>query len=227
MANPITTLLGGGGGTGPFKGMQVHMGSVTQCAREVVPLIDCLIAGDNEAVTRHVDRIFALEAEADGHKNEIRKHLPRSLFMPVDRRDFLEILHTQDSIADTAQDIAGLLLERPMVVPPAMAENLKALTKRCVEVVELTHELINLLDELLAVGFGGRTAQQVSDLANQINHAEDDTDNLGIALTKALFSLEDELGAVSVMLWYQQIQWIGDLADHAEKVANRIRLIIG
>jgi uncharacterized protein Yka (UPF0111/DUF47 family) len=28
------------------------------------------------------------------------------------------------------------------------------------------------------------------------------------------------------MSWYQFIQWIGDLADYAEKVGNRLRLLL-
>jgi len=63
------------------------------------------------------DRIFEREAEADRIKNELRLHLPKSLFMPVDRRDLLEVLHLQDTIANTAQDIAGLLVERQMSIP--------------------------------------------------------------------------------------------------------------
>ncbi|MCB1764163.1 MAG: DUF47 family protein, partial [Gammaproteobacteria bacterium] len=31
---------------------------------------------------------------------------------------------------------------------------------------------------------------------------------------------------VSVMLWYQLIQWIGDLADYSEKVGNRLLLLV-
>ena len=37
---------------------------------------------------------------------------------------------------------------------------------------------------------------------------------------------EDELNPVSVIFWYQLIEWIGDLADYAEKVGNRLRLLI-
>jgi uncharacterized protein Yka (UPF0111/DUF47 family) len=29
-----------------------------------------------------------------------------------------------------------------------------------------------------------------------------------------------------VMMWYQLIQWVGDLADYAEKVGDRLRLLI-
>ena len=41
-----------------------------------------------------------------------------------------------------------------------------------------------------------------------------------------LFAQEDNMKPVSVMFWYQLIQWIGDLADYAEKVGDRLRLLI-
>ena len=31
---------------------------------------------------------------------------------------------------------------------------------------------------------------------------------------------------MSVVLWYRILEWIGDLADYAEKVGNSFRLII-
>ncbi|MBT3220070.1 MAG: TIGR00153 family protein [Proteobacteria bacterium] len=214
------------GGYAPFKGLQEHMRVVQKCAAEVVPLIEALIREDQKEVEVISARIVKLEAEADIVKNTIRSSLPRSLFMPVDRRDFLEVLDLQDSIADTAQDVAEMLLMRPTTVPEPMAGPLLALTKRCVEVCDLCAELIELFDELVAVGFSGRMAGKVEVLSETLNRAEDDTDELGISLARTLFSLEDELGAVSVMLWYQQIEWIGDLADFAEKVANRLRLVL-
>ena len=60
----------------------------------------------------------------------------------------------------------------------------------------------------------------------QLNEAEDETDALERKLERTLFSLESELHPVTAMFWYRVIEWIGDLADHAEKVANTIRLII-
>jgi hypothetical protein len=41
-----------------------------------------------------------------------------------------------------------------------------------------------------------------------------------------LFAQEDNMKPVSVMFWYQLIQWVGDLADYAEKVGDRLRLLI-
>jgi uncharacterized protein Yka (UPF0111/DUF47 family) len=47
-----------------------------------------------------------------------------------------------------------------------------------------------------------------------------------MALARALFSQEDNLKPVSVMFWYQLIQWVGNLADYAEKVGDKVRLLV-
>ena len=95
-------------GQSPFKPLQEHVRVVVTCANEVLPLFQAVKDNNLENVEKVRTRIYALENEADTIKNELRTHLPKSMFMPVDRRDLLEILDLQDSIADTAQDIAGI-----------------------------------------------------------------------------------------------------------------------
>lgn len=202
------------------------MSVVVNCAQEVHPLIEALIAGDQAQVSVRKDSIFKLEAEADQLKHELRANLPRSLFMPVDRRDLLELLSLQDTIANVAQDIAGLLIERKMTIPDFLRVPLIELTTRCIETVEHSGKIISELDELLAIGFRGREVDVVDEMISELNKIEDETDELGISLARALFDHEDDLKPVSVMMWYQIIEWVGDLADYAEKVGDHLRLLI-
>ena len=213
-------------GQSPFTALQEHMRVVLECAREVQPLIEALAEGDQARVTELKDRIFEREAEADRIKHELRAHLPKSLFMPVDRRDLLEVLLLQDTIANVAQDIAGLLVERKMSIPDFLRDPLLELTARCIDTVEHSAKVIEELDELLAIGFRGREVDSVDQMLKELNLIEDETDELGIALARALFDHEDELKPVSVMMWYQIIEWVGDLADYAEKVGDHLRLLI-
>jgi len=213
-------------GKSPFLPLQTHMRVVLECAREIQPLIEALARGDEERVIKAKDHIFEREAEADRIKNELRLQLPRSLFMPVDRRDLLEVLHMQDAIANTAQDVAGLLIERQMTIPDFMHDPLIALTSRCIDTCEHSASIIEELDELLAMGFRGREVDKVDAMLTELNSIEDETDELGIALARSLFKHESEMDPVSVMMWYRLIEWIGDLADYAEKVGDRLRLLI-
>ena len=224
MSSTIGKLLGGR--QSPFRGVQLHNRAVIASAVAVGPLVDALCAGDFDALTVHAREVIERESEADKLKHDLRAHLPRSLFMPIDRRDLLEILDVQDSIADTAEDIAEVFVRRRMVPPDDMKEPLKALTSASLATVLKCAEAIERLDELLAVGFGGREVQQVEEILAEVNRLEDVADDREAELDDLLFAHEADMPAVSVMFWYRVLEWLGDLADHSEKVANRLRLLI-
>ena len=213
-------------GKSPFKPLQAHMSIVRDCVLEVPTLFNALIAQDQETLKTQQDKIFAKEEEADSMGDELRVHLPRSLFMAVDRRDLLDLLDMQDNIADTAQDIAGLMMERDMSVPAEMAEPLQALVQRCVDTCLHAATIVERIDELIESGFRGKEADSVDAMVDELSDIEDETDVMGQELVRLLFSIEDNMKPVSVIFWYEMIQWIGDLADHAESVGNQMRLLI-
>jgi len=206
--------------------MQEHMRTVRKCAAQVTKLFEALCDGDQEKVEVIKDRIFELENEADAIKNELRAHLPKSLFMPVDRRDLLEVLDHQDDIADTAQDIAGLLVERRMEVADGMREPLLNLVRRCVDACDQATRIIERLDELVETGFRGPDSESVIEMVDQLNKIESDTDQMGLELTRSLFAHEDDMKPVSVVFWYDLITMIGEMADSSEKIGNRLRLLL-
>lgn len=220
--NPLLKLFG----QSPFKPLQEHMRVVVQCANLVPALIEAQCQDDGDAVQSTRDEIFKLENAADDIKNDLRAHLPKRLFMPVDRRDLLEILDMQDNIADTAQDIAGMLVVREMKLIEPMHVPLLVLTRRCVDACDQMGKIMEQLDELLESGFRGPESERVLGMIDELNRIETDTDQKGTDVLRILFDHEDELGAVSVILWLRLIHWIGDLADYAEKAGNRHRLLL-
>lgn len=212
-------------GRSPIHPMQEHMKLSVACAREVVPLFEAMAAEDRDALVQRRAEIDRLEHEADTVKNEIRSHLPKRLFLAVERRDMLEILDAQDSIADVAQDIAQLVETRGMVTPEVLREPLRELVGRAVEACEQAGRVIAELDELLETGFSGREAGRVEEMIASLSRIETESDELEEQLCRKLFALEGELG-VGTYFWYRIIGWVGDIADYAEKVGNRLRLLI-
>jgi len=219
------TVIGNLFGRSPIKPMQRHMNSAVQCAREVLPFMEAMAAGDLAAMAQHREAIVRLEHEADTVKHEIRSHLPKRLFMAVERRDMLEILDSQDSIADTAQDIAELADMRGMVAPEPLREPLSELTRQVIATCEQSERIINELDELIETGFGHHEVSKVEEMIVELNELESQSDVLAEEAQRALFAIEDELG-IGTYFWYEQINWIADMADYAEKVGNRLRLLI-
>ncbi|MGY9014379.1 MAG: TIGR00153 family protein [Rhodospirillales bacterium] len=213
-------------GRSPFKPLQEHMLVVKECTREVPKIFEALCGGDTQKVKSIQTRISELESKADAIKNDLRAHLPKSLFMPVDRRDLLEVLDLQDSLADTAEDIAELLVERSMEVHGSMKQPLISMVSRCVDACVQSARIIARLDELVETGFRGPESDAVLAMVDELNKIESDTDQMGIELSRSLFAQEDTMKPISVVLWYELIKMIGSLADDAEKIGNRLRLLL-
>ena len=219
------TVIGNLFGKSPVRPVQAHMRAAAECAKAIAPFVEAMAAGDREAMKTLRAEIDRLEHEADSLKHEIRSRLPQRLFMAVERRDMLEILDCQDSMADVAQDIAGLADQRSMTVPEELAEPLLELVHRVLAACDQAERIINELDELVETGFRGREVSRVEEMIDELARIESDTDELAERAQRRLFAIEDRLG-VGTVFWYQMIIWVADLADYAERVGNRLRLLI-
>jgi predicted phosphate transport protein (TIGR00153 family) len=209
----------------PIGPMQDHMSVAVECAHHIIPLVEAMVAGDAAAIETQRSEIDALEHQADEIKHEIRRHLPHRLMLAIERRDMLEMLDAQDSIADVTQDIAELVDQRNMTLPPALVEPVTALSIRVVEACTHAGMIIKELDELVETGFAGREVARVEEMISELSRIETDTDKLLDQSCRALFAIEDELGVGSVYL-HQILLWIADVADYAERLGNRLRLLI-
>ncbi len=70
----------------PFKPIQEHMRTVFSCVTLLRPLFEALYAKDERLVRELAEQIGELETEADKQKSVFRLNMPKTLFMPVDRR---------------------------------------------------------------------------------------------------------------------------------------------
>ena len=120
-------------GRSPIKPLQEHMYRVYMGIKNLTPLVEGMIAGDSEAILTAQVEIIKGEHDADEMKRELRTHLPKGLFMPVDRRDILDVLLRQDMIANQAKDVAGLIVGRKMTLPAEMNDAFQVFTNRCVD----------------------------------------------------------------------------------------------
>jgi len=218
-------LMGNLFGRSPIRPLQQHMHASVACARAVLPLMEAMIAGRRDELPRLREEIDRLEHQADHLKHEIRSHLPRRLMLAVERRDLLEILDFQDSMADTAQDIAGLADQRGMLVPPPIAQPLREFVNVVLDTCEQAQTIIDELDELVETGFAGREAGRVEEMITTLSKTESDADARAEALTRQIFAMEEELG-VGTVFWWELIKEIGNISDYAERVGNRLRLLI-
>lgn len=210
----------------PFKPIQQHMRTVFSCICLLPPLFDALYRKDLPQVRDFAEQIGLLESEADTIKNTFRLNLPRSLFLPVDREDLLGLISDQDTIADTVEEIGQILCYRDMEVPEALKEILDELLEGTMEISSDAKALIEQLDELLEVGFGGREMEKVSGMITGLRRNEHNIDAIMHRTRRALFAVEDQLEPVSVMFWYKLIALVGSISDQSENMADRLLLFL-
>jgi predicted phosphate transport protein (TIGR00153 family) len=136
------------------------------------------------------------------------------------------LLSVQDKVANRAKDIAGLMLGREMLIPESVSQLMLLYVQRTVDASAQALKAMNELDELLESGFSGREATLVEAMVAELDDIEHETDNLQIEVRRALFKVEKELPPVDVMFLYQIINWIGEVADRAQRVGYRLEQLL-
>lgn len=222
MRIPIGRLLA----RDPFTSLDELMQAVNDCCAFLPPMFAALAAGDQKQVVALAKGASAAEASADDVKDRLRDQLPRSLFLPVDRRDVLGLISQMDAVADAAEDVGVVLTLRQFTVPPELAESLMALVDAVMYTVACASAVVDLLPDLVGGGFGGRAAQRAREAIAAVNQAEHVADKRQDQAAKKLFTLEDQMSAVSLFMWTKVLQILGAIANHAENVGDRIRLFL-
>ena len=213
-------------GRSPIKPLQLHMEQANLCAGHLLDFVQASIANNWELAEKWQQTICQHEHEADTLKMDLRLHLPKSLFLPFSRTDFLDLLAKQELIANQAKDIAGLMLGRQMQIPAELVDLFLDYLKRTIDASKQAKKAISELDELLETGFKGKEVSIVEDMIEKTASIEHDTDEIQIKLRRQLYQLEKTLPPIDVMFLYKVIDAIGDLADHAEKVSTRLQMLL-
>ncbi len=185
-----------------------------------------VIKSDWESANAIGDEISSIEGEADDIKRKIRANLPRSLFMPVSRSDLLDLLKSQDKIPNRTKDIAGLCRGRKMKFPGELGNLMHDFVASSVRAATMAMQTLDELDELFETGFGGREIDLISDLISKLNEAEHEADEKQHEVQMLLYKMESEINPVDVIFLYRIIDWIGDIADNAQAVGNRMLNLI-
>jgi predicted phosphate transport protein (TIGR00153 family) len=213
-------------GPSPIRPIEQHMRKVYHCAKQLYPFFEAALQKDWDNANILKNKIISLEKEADLIKRDLRLHLPTGLFLPVARTDLLELLSAQDRIANKAEDIAGLITSRQMLIPEALSSLLMPFLHCCLEAAHQACSAINELDDLLESGFRGSEVKLVEDMIVTLDKVEQESDEKLADIRHRIFELETDLPAIEVIFLYKLVQWIGELADHAQTVGGRLQILI-
>jgi len=220
--NDISSLFG----KSPIRPLQKHMKQVHSCLKDFGVFAKATNAQDWDKATTLAVSINNKEEKADKLKKKLRMNLPSTFMMPFSRRDLLDVLLIQDSIANITKDLAGLMMTRHMVFPSEIAQDFIELANLCIKTSNAALKAINELDELLETAFSSRERKLVAEMIANVNKFEHQTDVVQSEIRNKLFKLESTLPPVDVMFYYRAIEWLGETADAAQKVGSRFEVML-
>ena len=218
----ITSLFG----KSPVAPLQKHMKQAHSCLKDFDAFAKAANAQDWDKAEIIRISINKKEEKADKLKKKLRMNLPSTFMMPFSRRDLLDVLLIQDSIANITKDLAGLMMTRHMVFPQEIADDFIKLAGDCIKTSGAAVAAINELDALLETAFGSRERKVVDKMIKEVNKLEHETDDAQNDIRNKLFALESSLPPVDVMFYYRAIEWLGETADAAQKVGSRFEVML-
>lgn len=210
----------------PFQPLRDHMTTVMKCVGLVQPMFAALSEQRFQDIEDISKRIFKSEHDADLIKDEIRQSIPKTFYLPVFRGDLLGHLKLQDDMADTAEDVAVLLTIKHLVLPEPIREHALTYVGTVIEVCNLAAELTSQVQAVVEQGFEPERVDALLAAVKEVETAEWRSDREQYKLSRELFTLENTVSAVDIMLWFKIFGELGRMANFAESLADRIRRML-
>lgn len=210
-------------GRSPFMPIQAHMEKVKAAVDKCRQLVETFYAGDHAQVAALCEEVSKLEHAADEMRQDITSQLSKGLFMAVDRARVVDILETQDNLADVAENLGILLTLKPLTIPDSFKADFQAFVDINFRSFEQVNKIVNQLDELLETGFGGAEAERVRQMSLEVARLEHEADRMQHALLKKLFAEQEGMSVATFFLWAKVFEQVARMSDTAERLALGIR----
>lgn len=213
-------------GRSPFAPLQAHMELVSDCVHKLPALFTALDQQDYATLETVAESISTIEHEADIIKNNIRNHLPKSLYLPIDRSNLLNILSLQDQIADKAEDVAVLTMLKKTTLPPFFKEEFNLFLRKNIEAFDEVFKIIKELNELVESSFGGIEAEKVRAMVETVSYKEHEVDVIQRKLLIHLFNAENQMSYTTFYQWQKICENLAAISNTSETLANRVRMTL-
>lgn len=207
----------------PFDGLIKHAAKVKECVKVLREAIEVYLDGDFNRFDEMAKEVSKLEHEADLIKANIRSHLPKWIFMPVDKSQFLMLLKEQDAILDFAEDALVWLSFRKTKIPHEIRKDFSDHLNKVLETVDALESVINNIHEIIT-GLPKKERKELKDLVKEIHRKEYEADQIEMKLTKKLFSLG--LDPLAVFHLSKVFDLIDQIANHTENAGDWVRAMM-
>ena len=208
----------------PFVKLKRHADKVKECAQMFKEAVQCYVQQDYDKFEDLTEEVAKLESQADELKRNLRNHLPRGIFMPMDKFVFLDCLREQDHVLDDVEEALYWLSFKPMgKIPEDLVEDFLDLIDAVIPAIEKMPDM----SERALIYFRNSTEEnrnKLKSIVREVYQAEKEADHLEHELKKRAFAaLKDPVEIYHIV---RLVEIVGDICDHAQNTSDRMRTMI-
>ena len=170
---------------------------------------------DREAVQKRYESVHLAEGQADDIRRELENLMYSRAVFPESRGDILGLIETMDRVPNCAESAVRMIIKQHITLPPEICGKIVELVTVCTKCVMAMIEGVsqlfnNFIDASITVG--------------KIDKLESEADRVESDLVEFVFS--SDFSDLQKNLLRDLIDKIGGVADRAENVGDRIRIMV-
>ncbi len=206
-----------------FEGLKKHSGHVREGAEKMKEAILAYLKEDYDKFNDIAVEVMKIERKADWVKSNIRNHMPKGVFLPVDRMDFLGTLKEQDAVLDSCEDAVIWLSFRKIKIDESVREDILIYLDKTIEIVERLVSIVENIHRLITA-ISRRERKEIKKQLKTLHFEEEETDKMERALLKEVFNSGKDMQYIYHVT--HLIFILGRVANHSESVSNGLRMMM-
>ncbi|MCD6102739.1 MAG: DUF47 family protein [Thermotogaceae bacterium] len=211
----------------PIELLREHAQTTKKASEFILPTLEAFLSENAETLSTISKRVDQLERNADDLKVQIRESYSKLKFVYFDRVDVLTILQQEDAVIDAIDDFAKYVMLNTLENPldKELANLLFQLAREASQAIDVMFKSVEGLILVVESSFSPKSLQDEEKEALEVEDLEASTDKTSIEIGKRLFSMKNSFHPVDLFFLEKVVRLLARIADHAENVVERIRMI--
>lgn len=211
----------------PIELLREHAQTTKKASEFILPTLEAFLSENAETLSTISKRVDQLERNADDLKVQIRESYSKLKFVYFDRVDVLTILQQEDAVIDAIDDFAKYVMLNTLENPldKELANLLFQLAREASRTIDVMFKSVEGLILVVESSFSPKSLQDEEKEVLEVEDLEASTDKTSIEIGKRLFSMKNSIHPVDLFFLEKVVRLLARIADHAENVVERIRMI--
>jgi len=206
--------------------LYAHSLSIRQSVAMTQPLTEALLAEDHERVWAVHEQICRITDEVGQIKLSLYAQIKNMHFHPTGGYAISQYLACQDKVANSAQEFADLLVLRKTAIPIELHADFRAFVSHVVNVSRGATCLMQGLSPEAQTLCADTELGGLPDPVREVCDGKGQARRLRRKFTRRVYSLEEQLDPVAIMLLDNCCAVLHQVADNAEHAADYLCLMV-